>query len=191
MIQAAPRQECLVTPMTSLTPEKTSEEVLRADEALRLSVFYLFSAFLWLRAKSLQSCLTLGDPMDRRLLYPWDSPGENTGVGCYFLLQGIFLTHGWNLGLLHFPAWVGGFFTTSATWVALSLARPSERTTVTLPARKRTMMGNGDIFLLKNYTKKIHMQRERCQRDGFSLSTCGTFMVKTAFGWHFSEVWRQ
>ena len=25
-----------------------------------------------------------------RLLYPWDSPGKNTGVGCHFLLQGIF-----------------------------------------------------------------------------------------------------
>ena len=24
-----------------------------------------------------------------RLLCPWDSPGKNTGVGCYFLLQGI------------------------------------------------------------------------------------------------------
>ena len=22
-----------------------------------------------------------------RLVYPWDSPGKNTGVGCYFLLQ--------------------------------------------------------------------------------------------------------
>ena len=28
-------------------------------------------------------------------------PGKNTGVGCHFLLQGIFLTHGWNLCLLH------------------------------------------------------------------------------------------
>ena len=27
-----------------------------------------------------------------RLLCPWDFPGRNTGVGCYFLLQGIFLT---------------------------------------------------------------------------------------------------
>ena len=25
-----------------------------------------------------------------RLLHPWDSPGKNTGVGCHFLLQGIF-----------------------------------------------------------------------------------------------------
>ena len=29
-----------------------------------------------------------------RLLCPWDSPGKNTGVGCHFLLQGIFLTQG-------------------------------------------------------------------------------------------------
>ena len=41
-------------------------------------------------AKSLQSCPTLCNPIDgsppgsRR---PWDSPGKNTGVGCYFLLQ--------------------------------------------------------------------------------------------------------
>ena len=36
-----------------------------------------------------------------RLLCPWDSPGKNTGVGCHFLLQGIFLTQETNLGLLH------------------------------------------------------------------------------------------
>ena len=34
-------------------------------------------------------------------LCPWDSPGKNTGVGCHFLLQGLFLTQGWNPGLLH------------------------------------------------------------------------------------------
>ena len=27
-----------------------------------------------------------------RLLYLWDFPGKNTGVGCHFVLQGIFLT---------------------------------------------------------------------------------------------------
>ena len=36
-----------------------------------------------------------------RLLYPCDSPGKNTGVGCHALLQGIFQTQGSNLGLLH------------------------------------------------------------------------------------------
>ena len=41
-------------------------------------------------AKSLQSCPTLCDPIERqptRLPHPWDSPGKNTGVGCHFLLQ--------------------------------------------------------------------------------------------------------
>ena len=36
-----------------------------------------------------------------QLLCPWDFPRKNTGVGCHFLLQGIFPTQGWNLGLLH------------------------------------------------------------------------------------------
>ena len=53
-----------------------------------------------------QSCLTLcdPDPMDCSLpdsKSPWDSPVKNTGVGSHFLLQGIFLTQGLNLGLLH------------------------------------------------------------------------------------------
>ena len=42
-----------------------------------------------------QSCPTLCDPMDcspHQLLRPWDSPGKNPGVGCHFLLQGIFPT---------------------------------------------------------------------------------------------------
>ena len=32
---------------------------------------------------------------------PWNSPGQNTGVGSYFILQGIFLTQESNPGLLH------------------------------------------------------------------------------------------
>ena len=36
-----------------------------------------------------------------RLLCPWDVPGNNTGVGCHFLLQGIFSTQGWKPPLLH------------------------------------------------------------------------------------------
>ena len=35
------------------------------------------------------------------LFCPWNSPGKNTGVGCLFLLQGIFPTQGLNPGLLH------------------------------------------------------------------------------------------
>ena len=36
-----------------------------------------------------------------RLLYPWDSPGKNTGVDCQSFLQMVFLTQGSNPGLLH------------------------------------------------------------------------------------------
>ena len=43
-----------------------------------------------------QLCLTFGDPV----VCPWDYPGRNTGVGCHFLLQGIFPTQGSNLHLL-------------------------------------------------------------------------------------------
>ena len=42
-------------------------------------------------AKSLQSCPTLCDPMDCRLLHPWDFPGKSTGVGCYCLLPYVAL----------------------------------------------------------------------------------------------------
>ena len=39
--------------------------------------------------------------INARLLCPWDSPGNITGVGCHFLLQGIFLTQGSSLCLLY------------------------------------------------------------------------------------------
>ena len=35
------------------------------------------------------------------LYSPWNSPGQNTGVGSLSLLQGIFPTEGLNPGLLH------------------------------------------------------------------------------------------
>ena len=55
------------------------------------------------RAKSLQSCPALCDPMDCRSpgsSVHRDSPDKNTGVGCHALLQGIFLTQGSKPGLL-------------------------------------------------------------------------------------------
>ena len=50
-----------------------------------------------LKVNVTQSCPTLCDPMD----CPWNSPGQNTGVGSLSLLQGIFPTQGLNPGLLH------------------------------------------------------------------------------------------
>ena len=54
-----------------------------------------------------------------RPLCPWDSPGKNTGVGCHFLLQRIFLTQGSIKPVsLVSPALAAKFFTTSVTWAA-------------------------------------------------------------------------
>ena len=57
------------------------------------------------------------------LLCPWDSSGKNPGVGCHFLLQGIFPIQGSNLGLLncrwilyHLSHWGGTSFTLKALY---------------------------------------------------------------------------
>ena len=49
------------------------------------------------------SCPALCDSIDYspRLLCPWNSPGENTGVDMHSLIQGIFPTQRFSLGLLH------------------------------------------------------------------------------------------
>ena len=60
-----------------------------------------------------QSYPTLCDPMDCSLLCPWDFPDENIGVGCHFLLQGIFPDPGIELVSLTSPALTGRFFTTA------------------------------------------------------------------------------
>ena len=47
-------------------------------------------------------CSTVSDsatPWLTRLLHPWNFLGKSAGVGCHFLLQGIFPTQGSNLGL--------------------------------------------------------------------------------------------
>ena len=46
-------------------------------------------------------------------LCPWDSPGKNTGVGCHFLLQGIFPTKGSNLSFLSLLHWQADSLTPS------------------------------------------------------------------------------
>ena len=78
------------------------------------------------KSKVVQSCPILCNPMDcsppGSFLHPWDFPGKNTGVGCHFLLQGIFLTqeskpglprcrqtlyhlsHPWKKHLYYFPS---------------------------------------------------------------------------------------
>ena len=68
-----------------------------------------------------QSCPTLCDPMDTRLLRPWGFLGKSTGVGCNFLLQGIFLTQGLNPGLLHCRQMLYHLSDQGSPWCTLSL----------------------------------------------------------------------
>ena len=49
-----------------------------------------------------QSSMTLCDPMDAGSSVHGNSPGKNTGMGCHFLLQGIFPIQGSNWGLLYY-----------------------------------------------------------------------------------------
>ena len=61
------------------------------------------------------ACPTLCDPMDCSSLgssVHGDSPGKSTGVGCYTLLQGIFLTQGLNPHLLCLLHWQVDFLPT-------------------------------------------------------------------------------
>ena len=46
------------------------------------------------------------------LLWPWDFPGKNTGVGCHFLVQGDLPHPGIKPASPASPALAGGFFTT-------------------------------------------------------------------------------
>ena len=52
-----------------------------------------------MKVKIPQSCWTLGEP--HGLYSPWNSLGQNTGVGSLSLLLGIFPTQGSNPSLLH------------------------------------------------------------------------------------------
>ena len=49
-----------------------------------------------------ESCSVMSDSLQPRELHiPWNSPGQNTGVGSFSLLQGIFSTQGSNPSLPH------------------------------------------------------------------------------------------
>ena len=88
---------CVLAPLWVLwvpTSSDSSAIILPQYKALfnMLLLLILFGHF-----SHVQLFLRLHGLMEpTRLLCPWDFPGKKTGVGCYFLLQGIFLTQGLN-----------------------------------------------------------------------------------------------
>ena len=77
----ASRDQRPVRPRLGPESLKKTAQWLKQQQGLRV----------WSVMLATQSCLTLCNPVDcmqpTRLLCPWDSPGQNTGVGCHFFLQ--------------------------------------------------------------------------------------------------------
>ena len=97
-------------------------------------------SYFILKVKVTQSCPTLCDTHE--LCSPWNSPGQNTGVGNRSLLQGIFSTQRSNPGLPH-RRWILYQLSHQGSpwileWVAYPFSRgsswPSDRTGVSCTA---------------------------------------------------------
>ena len=73
---------------------------MRGGWVLFYRIFKILEVKVWVTSATSNSLRPRG-LQPTRLLCPWASPGKNTGVGCHFLLQGIFLTQGLNPYLLH------------------------------------------------------------------------------------------
>ena len=66
---------------------------------------WLSSYYLLLFSRSVMSASLRAHHMDCSPSAPsWDFPGQNTRMGCCFLLQGVFSTQGSNSSLLHWQA---------------------------------------------------------------------------------------
>ena len=97
------------------------------------------------------------------LYNPWNSPGQNTGVGSLSLLQGIFLTQESNQGLLH------------CRWILYQLGywgSPILFIYIYVYKRFSTMLVKG---LRKNITKK---KREGGETGKHKLNEMGALNVK-------------
>ena len=68
---------------------------------LKFLIINIMSKFIHKLSEVAESCPSLCDPKACRLLNPWNFPGKSTGVGCHFLLQGIFPTQRSNLHCGH------------------------------------------------------------------------------------------
>ena len=105
-----------------------------------------------------------------RLLCPWNFPGKNTGVGCHFLLQGVFPTQGSSPHLLSLLHWWEDFLplhhlgNLNPNW-------PKNKTKHTDPHNRNNYKG-------KNGFKygKIRCSSTVMGNHSFSISIVSTFL---------------
>ena len=74
----------------------------------KVKSFQRWNWIAYMHVQSLSCIWLFVTPWDMpftRLLWPWGSPGKNTGVDCSFLLQGIFQILGWKQWLLCLLQW--------------------------------------------------------------------------------------
>ena len=107
-----------------------------------------------------------------RVLRPWDSPGKNTGVGCHFLLQGIFPTQGSNPGLSH------------CGWMLYHLShqgRSQEKNVLILSVRQRPFLWltwfTVIFFLYCIVSNMLHMNDEKMYTKMKEKYTCIKFSI--------------
>ena len=87
-------------PSGQLNPQTTTTKPVCCSE--RTHMLQLRNIFFKLLKVKSESCSVVSDSLRPHGLYsPWNSLGQNTGVGSLSLLQGIFPTQGSNPGLLH------------------------------------------------------------------------------------------
>ena len=87
--------------MTSERPRHNDLLPVNILEYLMVSLFVCLFILQCVSRSVLSESLQPHGLQPASLLYPWNSPGKNTGVGTHFLLQGIFPTQRSNPGLLH------------------------------------------------------------------------------------------
>ena len=94
----SPLRQCFLLDFLS-----SNLSIMVSEETLISPLLSLFCClFLFTKCQLLSSVrLQPHGLKSTRLLCPWGFPGKNTGVGCRFLLQEIFLTKGSNPPVLH------------------------------------------------------------------------------------------
>ena len=74
-------------------------ELICADESQNIWAIHLVHVSIYCERES--PSVVSNSLQPHGLYSPWNSPGQNTGIGSCFLLPGIFPTQGSNRGLLH------------------------------------------------------------------------------------------